>query len=43
VSGPIYENELKLRRVLNDTGPGNQRALIEEFLDALYDLAGVTR
>jgi hypothetical protein len=43
VSEPIYENELKLRRVLNDTSPGNQRALVDEFLDDLYDLAGVTR
>ena len=32
----IYENEFKLRRVLYDTGLGNQRGAVEEFLDQLY-------
>jgi len=32
----IYENEFKLRRVLYDTGLGNQRGAVEGFLDKLY-------
>jgi hypothetical protein len=43
VSEMSYENELKLRRILNDTSSRNQLALVGEFLDKLYDLAGVTR
>jgi hypothetical protein len=43
VSEPIYENQLKVRRVLNDTGAESQRTLVDEFLDKLYDLASVTR
>jgi hypothetical protein len=43
VSEPVYEHELKLRRVLNETSAESQRAVVDEFLDKLYDLAGVTR
>lgn len=43
VSEPVYEDELKLRRVLNETSAESQRAVVDEFLDKLYDLAGVTR
>jgi hypothetical protein len=43
ISEPIYENELKVRRVLNDPGAESQRAVVDEFLDKLYDLAGVTK
>jgi hypothetical protein len=43
VSEPIYENELKVRRVLNDTSKAAQGDLVEKFLSKLYDLAGVKR
>ena len=43
VSEPVYEDEIKLRRVLNDISAESQRAVVDEFLDKLYDLAGVTR
>jgi hypothetical protein len=42
VSEPIYENQLQVRRVLNDPGTAAQKGLIEEFLRKLYDLAAVT-
>jgi len=41
VSEPIYENQLSVRLVLNDTGIPSQKGLIEEFLRKLYDLAAV--
>jgi hypothetical protein len=41
VSGPIHEEELRIRRVLNGVAPRNRHAMIEEFRRALYDLAGV--
>jgi len=41
VSEPIYDDQLRLRRILNGTGAASQRALIEEFLVKLYDLAAV--
>jgi hypothetical protein len=43
ISEPIYENELKFRRVVNDISRAAQQCLVEEFLRKLYDLAGVTR
>jgi hypothetical protein len=43
VSEPVYEDELKLRRVLNDASAASQRAVVDEFPDKLYDLAGVKR
>jgi hypothetical protein len=43
VSEPIYENELKVRQVLNNTSSAAQRTLVEKFLIKLYDLAVVTR
>jgi hypothetical protein len=43
VSEPIYENELKVRQVLNDASSAAQRPLVEKFLTKLYDLAVVTR
>jgi hypothetical protein len=41
VSDRIYEDQLRLRRVLNDLHPAAQNALLAEFLVRLYDLAGV--
>jgi hypothetical protein len=43
ISEPIYENEIKVRRILNDTGTESRGTLVDEFLDQLYDLAGLTR
>jgi hypothetical protein len=43
VSGPIYQEECKLRRVLNDTSPGAIQRVVEEFLVELFDLAGEVR
>jgi hypothetical protein len=43
VSEPVYENELKVRQVLNDTSRTSQQALVEKFLTKLYDLADVKR
>jgi hypothetical protein len=40
-SEPIYEDQLRLRRALSDSGADAQHALIEEFLRKLYDLAAV--
>ena len=42
VSGPIYEDNFTLRRVLNDTGLKAQQALVSEFIVNLYDLAGIS-
>jgi hypothetical protein len=43
VSGPIYEDECKLRRVLNDASLSAVHRVVEEFLVALFDLAGEVR
>ncbi len=37
------KKKLKVRGVLNDTAAESQRAVVDEFLDRLYDLAAVTR
>ncbi len=42
VSEPIYESQLVLRKVLNDTTAAARRAVINEFLLKIYDLAGVS-
>lgn len=42
-AGPIYENERKLRRLLNDTSRDSVHRLVEEFLSELFDLAGEVR
>ena len=41
VSEPVYENDLKVRRVLSDTDIATHTAILKEFLDKLYDIAGV--
>jgi hypothetical protein len=41
VSSPIYESELRIRKVLNDPSFTNQRALIDALLADLNDLADV--
>jgi len=41
VSEPIYENELKVRRRLGDGGVTTYTVILQEFINKLYDLAGV--
>jgi hypothetical protein len=41
--GPIHQPELELRRQLTNASSDAQRAIVEEFLDHLFDLAGVRR
>lgn len=41
VSGPIHQNQLPIRRVLNDTAPASRDAIVSEFRRSLYDLAGL--
>jgi hypothetical protein len=43
VSEPIYDDQIKFRRVLNDASAGARQNLISGFLDALFDLAGEDR
>lgn len=43
VSGPIYQNEHVIRRVLNDASPNSVHRVVEEFLVGLFDLAGEVR
>jgi hypothetical protein len=43
MSGPIHTNEIKIKRVLNDTNAGACKRLVDELLDALFDLAGEDR
>ena len=43
ISGPIYENECKLRRVLNDANSDSIHRVVEEFVADLFDLAGEVR
>jgi hypothetical protein len=43
MSEPIYDNQIKFRRVLNDASPDARQTLIGAFLDALFDLAGEDR
>jgi hypothetical protein len=43
IFGPIHTNELRVRRVLNDSDAEAQGRLIGEFLDGQFDLAGVVR
>ena len=42
MSGPIHEDQLQFRRVLNELTVPAQNKLVEEFLRRLYDLAGVS-
>ncbi|SPP97825.1 hypothetical protein [Bradyrhizobium vignae] len=41
--GPIHQEEVELRRQLTDASSEAQHAIIEQFLDPLFDLAGVRR
>jgi hypothetical protein len=43
IFAPIHAGELTIRRALNDTSTEGQGKLIVDFLDALFDLAGVAR
>jgi hypothetical protein len=42
VSGPIHQDEFRIRRVLNDVAADNQSQLIDEFQHNLYDLVGIS-
>jgi hypothetical protein len=41
--GPIHRNELEVRKDLQDRNAGTRAAIIETFLDRLFDLAGERR
>jgi hypothetical protein len=41
LSDPIYENQLQLRRILNDVSAPALSALVDEFVKRLYDLAAI--
>lgn len=41
LSDPIYENQLQLRRILNDMSAAAVSALVGEFVRKLYDLAAI--
>jgi hypothetical protein len=43
ISETIHSNDLRLRKVLNDTSPESRGAIVDEFLDLLFDLAGERR
>jgi hypothetical protein len=43
VDGPVYNDRVEIRRVLNDPSKESQAAVVREFADAILDLAGVTR
>lgn len=43
VDGPIHSDSLHVRLVLNDLSREAQESIVKEFIDALLDLAGVTR
>jgi hypothetical protein len=38
ISGPIYESQIRFRRVMNETSDASQNAIVEE----LYDLAAIS-
>jgi hypothetical protein len=42
-TGQIHQNEFEVRRDLQDGDSNNQSAIIEAFLDQLFDLAGERR
>jgi hypothetical protein len=43
MDGPIHTPDIKLRLVLNDLSKEAQECAVKEFIDALLDLAGVSR
>jgi len=43
ITGPIHNSELKLRRTLNDTSQAATEAVVEAFMEALFDLAGLRK
>jgi hypothetical protein len=43
VDGPIYNDRIEIRRVLNEANTQAQAAVVREFVDAVLDLAGVRR
>ena len=43
VDGPIHQDRFEVRLVLRDLGKEAQEAAVQQFVDAVLDLAGVTR
>jgi hypothetical protein len=43
VDGPIYDDRIEIRRLLNEANKQAQEAVVKEFADAILDLAGVRR
>jgi hypothetical protein len=43
IDGPIHNDRIEIRRVLHNLGKEAQEAVVKEFVDAVLDLAGVTR
>ena len=43
VDGPIYNDRIEIRRVLNEANKQALEALVKEFADAILDMAGVRR
>ncbi|WP_407193765.1 hypothetical protein [Bradyrhizobium sp. STM 3566] len=41
--GPIHTDSIEVRRVLHDLANEGQEAVVREFVDAVLDLAGVSR
>lgn len=43
VDGPIYNDRIEIRRILNETNLPAQGAVVQEFVEAVLDFAGVRR
>lgn len=41
--GPIHTDSIEVRRILHDPANASQEAVVREFVDAILDLAGVSR
>jgi hypothetical protein len=41
--GPFHTDSIEVRRVMHDLANGHQEAVVREFVDAILDLAGVSR
>lgn len=42
ISGPVHQDQLRVRRVLNDASADAQRAVVDQLLRELYDLVGIS-
>jgi hypothetical protein len=43
LAGPIHQNEIKVRRVINEVSANSVGAVVAEFMDRLHELAGTDR